>query len=457
MYLLKRLCCTAACIGFSQLFGQTTLTLHQSLEALKQYHPALQVKQSLINAATAYIKEIKDQQLPSFQLMEQVVAGTDNSLNGSYFPMGIVPSTSGGRRAENISSVGVNNFVAGNLQWDFYNFGGYKANEESAEAAVTVRKADLDQQTYFLQVATTAAYFKVLKNELLLKYSMDAYDRFRNIKNAIQAYVQSGLRPGVDSSIANAELSKARLNMLDASRQLAVAKNELSLLTGLDTSVIKADTSNAVLINQWQVLQSPDSVINHPLLSYYQSIYKNNLAYEKVIRKSNLPKLSLLSAAWMRGSSIDATDKFKSAGNAFSYNRYNYMAGLALTYNLFEGKKRADKLVVQRYQTTAALQQYSLQKDQLESVNKESDIYISTALNKLNEIPVQLKAASDAYTQKLALYNSGLANIIDLVNAFYILNRAQIDEVMVKDEYWRAVFQKAYAANQFNQLLSILK
>jgi outer membrane protein TolC len=417
----------------------------------------LQVKQSLINAATAYIKEIKDQKLPSFQLMEQVDAGTDNSLNGSYFPMGIVPSTSGGRRTENVSNVGVNNFVVGNLQWDFYNFGGYKANEDAAVSALKVRKSDLDQQAYFLQVATTAAYFKVLKNEFLFKYSIDAYDRFSNIKKAIHAYVQSGLRPGVDSSIANAELSKARLNILDAGKQLAIAKNELSLLTGMDTSVIKVDSSNAVLIDQWQSLQQSDSLLNHPLLNYYQSVYKNNLAYEKVIRKSNLPKLSLLSAAWMRGSSIDATDKFKPAGDAFSYNRYNYMAGLALTYNLFEGKKRADKLVVQKYQTTAALQQYSLQKDQLESANKESDIYISTALNKLNEIPVQLKAASDAYAQKLALYNSGLANIIDLVNAYYILNRAQIDEVMVKDEYWRAIFQKAYAANQFNQLLSILK
>jgi outer membrane protein TolC len=220
--------------------------------------------------------------------------------------------------------------------------------------------------------------------------------------------------------------------------------------------LIIADSTNAIRILQWNGEQPNDSLVNHPLLNYYQSVYKNNLATENAIKKSNLPKLSFLTATWLRSSSIDVAGRFKSAPDAFSYNRYNYMTAMALTYNLFDGKKRLDKLRVQRFQTDASLQQYSQQKDQLTIANQESDIQLSTALSKLKEIPVQLKAASDAYTQKLSLYNAGLVNIIDLVNAYYILNRAEIDEVMVKDEYWKAVFKKAYAANMFNQLLSIL-
>jgi outer membrane protein TolC len=233
---VKYLCILIGCFIAAQTAGQQPLTLHASLDALTRYYPTLQVKQSLLSAAKAYVQEIKDQKLPSLQLMEQVAAGTDNSLSGSYFPMGIIPSTSGGRRAENTSDIGVNNFLVGNLQWDFFNFGGYKANEVAANTAVTVRQNDLEQETYFLKIAATAAYFNVLKNQLLLKYSADAYNRLFNIKNAITAYVSNGLRPGVDSSIANAELSKARLNIFDASRQLAVAKSELSLLTGVDHS-----------------------------------------------------------------------------------------------------------------------------------------------------------------------------------------------------------------------------
>lgn len=444
-------------VFFINISAQQPLSLHKALEAMEQYHPSLQLKQSLIKAAEAYVKQLKDQRLPSLQLMEQFTGGTDNGLNGSYFPMGIVPSTSGGKRAANESELAMNNFLVSNLQWDFFNFGGYKANEAAASSLVETRKADLAQQDFYLRITATASYFSILKNQYLLKYSEDAAERLLGLQTAIKAYVVNGLKPGVDSSIANAELSKARLNILEAQKQLAIAKNELSLLTGIDTLLIRADTVNAPLMTQWPALSFTDASANHPLVQYYESVYKNNQAFEKAIEKSNLPKLSLLSAAWLRSSSIDPYDKFHTFQDPSFSNRYNYMAGVAMTYNLFEGKKRTDKLAVQQSETNAALQNLTLQKEQLESAGRQADINVRAALQKLDEIPIQLKAAADAYAQKLALYNSGLANIVDVVNAYYVLNRAETDEVLAKDEYWKAVLQKAYTSNQFNQLLSILK
>src|SRR5689334_3981471 len=77
--------------------AQQPFTLHQALDSMESHFATLKIRQALIQGAKANEKIAKDDRLPSLRLMEQVAAGTDNSLNGSYFPMGIIPSTSGGR------------------------------------------------------------------------------------------------------------------------------------------------------------------------------------------------------------------------------------------------------------------------------------------------------------------------------------------------------------------------
>jgi outer membrane protein TolC len=144
-------------------------------------------------------------------------------------------------------------------------------------------------------------------------------------------------------------------------------------------------------------------------------------------------------------------------GNVFTQNRYNYLAGIVVTYNPFDLRKKHDQLAVQQYRTQASEQQYTLQKEQLQAAMQRADVDVTAALRKLNEIPVQLQAATDAYNQRLALYNAGLANIIDVVNVYYVLNRAETDLVLAQDEYRKAIFEKAYARNLIPQLLTLLK
>ena len=73
------------------------------------------------------------------------------------------------------------------------------------------------------------------------------------------------------------------------------------------------------------------------------------------------------------------------------------------------------------------------------------------------EIPIQFNSANDAYQQKLALYNSGLATIVDLTNALFILNRAETDNINIQSELWKATIQKVYAENRVQQFLDFIK
>jgi outer membrane protein TolC len=391
--------------------------------------------------------------------MEQFDAGTNNNIPGTIFTYSTVPSVGGGTRTSNVPDVQYSNVSIALLDWELINFGSYKAQDAVASANLTVQQNDLQREMFLLQGAVLSSYFNVLKNYYLVQYSQRAVERIDTIRQAINAYVINGLRPGVDSSTANAELSKARLTLLETSRQLEQSKTDLGLLTGIDTSLITPDTANAFMPNQLALTDgTADVSAYHPLLQYYQSAYRYNLANENAIKKNYNPKIKLLATGWLRGSTMDPAGNFHGdVGNVFTQNRYNYLAGIVVTYNPFDLRKKHDQLAVQQYRTQASEQQYTLQKEQLQAAMQRADVDVTAALRKLNEIPVQLQAATDAYNQRLALYNAGLANIIDVVNVYYVLNRAETDLVLAQDEYRKAIFEKAYARNLIPQLLTLLK
>ncbi len=64
-------------------------------------------------------------------------------------------------------------------------------------------------------------------------------------------------------------------------------------------------------------------------------------------------------------------------------------------------------------------------------------------------MPEEVKAATDAYHQKYALYKNGLANIVDFTQAVYVVNRAEVDKDLAHNNLWQAILFKAAATGDF--------
>ncbi len=73
----------------------------------------------------------------------------------------------------------------------------------------------------------------------------------------------------------------------------------------------------------------------NPLLSYYTTQLSLYESTEKLVKKSYLPKILLGVGGWARGSSINSADVYKSLGTGLGYQRFNYAAGVAFTYESF--------------------------------------------------------------------------------------------------------------------------
>jgi outer membrane protein TolC len=133
------------------------------------------------------------------------------------------------------------------------------------------------------------------------------------------------------------------------------------------------------------------------------------------------------------------------------------LVGLSISYNLFDLRKQQLKLNTQKANSDYSLKKLQEEQQLLSTSAKQADVEMQTALNRLKEIPKQLKAANDGYRQKLSLYKNGLTDILELDAALNILYRAETDYMEAKYDYSSALFQKAITENQVNSVLNFLK
>jgi adhesin transport system outer membrane protein len=428
------------------------------LNRVDQNAPTLLTDSAAITIRRAQAAETHSNWLPDLKLNYQADIGTNNNVAGPYFGFGIIPSDSKVRTESNSTAVSANVGVAA-LDWEVYNFGAYGAQNKVANSDIKVEQNQFARSRYQLQAYTINNYLQLLRLHNLLTIQSRNIRRNVEIRRSVQALAKSGVRAGVDTSISEAELSKARLNYIELANQEKQVQLQLSAVSGLPyQSIIPDTTAEAMLIGQSAVLQAlnPDTS-NHPLINYYRSVYQNSLQREELVKKSYNPKILFEAAAWGRGSSVDANDHFNSLSSGWGFDRNNYLVGIGISYNLFDLRRRQLKLRTQKATTNYNSQKLAEQKQLLSISASQADVELETARQRLQEIPHQLKAANDGYRQKLSLYKTGLTDIIELNAALNILYRAETDYAQAKYAYSGALFQKAVTENQVSTLLNLLK
>jgi outer membrane protein TolC len=326
-------------------------------------------------------------------------------------------------------------------------------------------------------------YFQVLRGRYQLALEEEDIRRYQSIYTISSALTSTGINAGVDSSLAKAELSRTRINYNRATGNLVRLQQQLAYLTGVSNPQIRMDSGAGMTPEERMGLM--DGVVPgngagmnpmngfrpgmdtgrfnglgagnaNPLADYFAKQKLQYQAEELLIRKSYLPKIILGAGGWARGSSIQYSNDYKSLGEGMGYQRLNYMGGLGITYDLFNGVRKKDRLTVAGYQSAAA--DLALQQQVLTLRNEElqADETIRIAQKNLAELPVQLQAATDAYNQKLAQYKAGIINLVDLSNASFILYQAQSAYIETLNEWYTANLDKAAATGNLDQFIQTL-
>ncbi|MES2374509.1 MAG: TolC family protein [Bacteroidota bacterium] len=447
------------CIPFFSLFAQKQYTLQELVNASSDHMPVLKQKLALVDAAKASVTETKHAFLPQVRASEQLNIASDNSLAGSFFTFGITPSTSAGVRNTNKLDAATGNMGVIYSEYELMNFGLNDARLKYAQSFVGLQQADLQKEQYILTLEVARLYFSILKNQYRLEADKQNVERYQQIFGVIRALTLSGLKPGADSSLTKAELSKTRINYNQTLGRIGQLKEQLSYLTGIASAQLQVDTLQGNVIDRKPVLANyfMDTTIANPLLGYYSQRQELLRSNEILIRKSYLPKIILAGATWARGSSIQFNDQYKSLVTGLGYQRFNYGLGIAFTYNLFNGMFRRDRLAVNRYQLQASVYEFEQQKAALQLNDLQAENSLATIRANLAELPVQLQSAKDTYAQKLAQYRAGIISLIDLTNASFVLYRSQTDYIETLSDWNLSQLDKAAATGNLSQFIQTIK
>jgi outer membrane protein, adhesin transport system len=458
IFLCIAFCCTVALPPAYAQQDNHVVSLADILQKSLGYAPGLLADSAAVRIKDAQLAAVQYNWLPSVKLNYQADLGTNNNLPGGYFSYGIVPSNSKVRTDGNASTILTDLGIA-SLDWEIYNFGAYSAQQKVAASDLQVEQLHFEQSKYDLQYNIVGYYLQLTRLHDLLNIQYQNILRNTEIKRTIRALAVSGIKAGVDTSIAEAELSKARLIYLELNNQFRHMQQQLSYLSGMTANDLFPDSlfEDHIISSYQKLIVLPTDTAHHPVINLYNALYQNSLNKETLIKKSYLPKVSLEAAAWGRGSSVSASDEFRNLGKGFGFERGNYLVGVGVTYNIIDLKKSKLQLRTQQANTTYNQKRLQEQQALLSASVNQADIELSTADDRLKEIPQQLNAANAAYRQKLSLYKNGLTDIIELNAALSVLYRAETDYTNAKYLFCKAVFEKAIATNQLSFLINSLK
>jgi outer membrane protein len=451
---------------YAQPTGQS-YSLPALIDSAQRHLPVLLQKKALIEAARSGVTDARHAYLPASIVGDEVSAGSDNAVPGSYYSFGLIPSVSSGVNPTNNYQAAGGNIAFLFNEYELVNFGLRKATVHQAEAGLDLSQADLAREVYLLKWQIGKLFLDIRKYQFQLGIDSQNVDRYQTLYKVIQAVTRSGIKPGADSALAMAELSGARTLYNNTYGQIRQLYAQLGYLTGIAINGILVDTSGtgsnlansglAGSARPYPIPLTDSSAAANPVTDYYIKQRALYLQTEDLVKKSYLPKILLTGITWARGSSIDYQDNYTSIPSGWGYERFNYLAGVTLQYNLFNMVHRKDKEAIARHDLEASGFDLQQQQLSLQNVGNKAEEGIRTALRNLNEIPIQIGSAQDAYAQKTAQYRAGIINLVDLTNAGFVLYRSQSEYVQSVSDWLLSNLDKAGANGNLDLFIQSIK
>ena len=448
----------------SSSFAQEVLSMKEAIKIGLENYPVIKSKANQLNASKAYLSETRSEYLPDLNISAQQDYGTINGINGPlYGYRGLSVASSGPALTNQNWHAAFGALYLTNVNWDFFTFGRSVEKINVQRSVVTRDQYDLNQELFQHQIRIASAYLNLLAAQRIVKSQQDNLTRSLQLLKVVAARVKNGLNPGVDSSLANAEVSNARIALTNATQNQQDQNNVLVQYLGIPARQFALDS---IFITGVPKLTDPVSTVqlqSHPLLQYYQSRIGLSNSQGKYYSKFALPTFSLFGIFQGRGSGftpgVTSSAPINHTGNygeGVNPTRYNYLLGVGAVWNFTSILRVHYQVKSQKFTSLQYEDDYNLVRQRLQDEQSLAETRIDNALKNYHEAPVEVKAATDAYIQKGALYRNGLSSIVDFTQALYSLNRAQIDRDIAYNNVWQALLYKAAATGDFGIFINNL-
>ena len=464
---------TLICICSSYSLAQPTntlatatnpLTLQKALELARTNYPSLRGKLANIRAAEADVQGLNLAFLPQAGVQAQTLNATSNQVRGAYVSNGGLLLPISGVRTDGFRNQAAwTSGLSMVVDWEAITFGRRQARRSQARLSVEQAQADFEGELFTHQIRVCDAYLLALNAQKSVALQTANLQRAQGLQRIIRASTEGGLRPGIDSAVANAEVARARLQLLESQQLVQQQVLRLTELIGQPNPAVQLD-SMAFYDRLPQLPIAPGSnPALHPQLRVFQKNIELGRAGETLLKAAVLPSISVLGSLQGRGSGIseqaqaDGTFRIDpSLGAGLPLRSFNYILGVTAIWRPTDLWRTKYALSAQRERINASQQAYEQQALGIQAAGQNAVLQLQLAQARAEQAPLQLDAAQQAYIQSQARYESGLDNIQALTQTSALLNRAEVDQALVTNSVWRALLLRAATAGDLDFFLQQL-
>lgn len=414
------------------------------LEQAEKNYPLLKAKKLETAASQKNIDIAQSGLIPTLDAAYQLNIATYNNITGMAYPQYLVP-ISGPPSADNAGAV-PGSAVSLLFNWQPLTFGKRQSALDVSKATVQYAMADEQNEVFRHKIKVIDTYLDWMTASTLETVYRENISRAEEDLRLARSLVSSGIKPGVDTALMNAELARARVDWLNSRKDREQRKILLSELLATDSLPVMSDSFYFNHLPA-SVLQTDSS--NNPLLSLYGAALELSKSRKKQLLKSAMPTLGVWGTTYARGSAVDFNGNVKSS-DGLSFQRYNYGLGLQLSIPLLVTAHIRPQRQQQDYIISMNQEKQNEIALQLKKQNQLADTAIHTALAIAQESPLYFESANYSYNALKSRYQSGLANLADLIQAQYAFSKADADKRIAYMAVWKALLYKAAVNGDLN-------
>lgn len=432
------------------------LTFEETINFALKYSPLVYEFKEKVLAAKGEISLAKTAYLPTGGLLYQTNRATRNNITGLLFPQNVIPNISGPVVQKPNFGSAWGTATGGLISWEILDFGLKKAKVNLAKSGSD--KATLESELTEFEVISKVsdAFFTLIASEETVKAIEANVKRNEVFVDSTKAIVKSGLRPGVDTSRAEAELAASHTQLAKAKENREIARAYLAELLGVAGKTITIKQER--FLNLPTETKLPDFTPDlHPQVEVQKSNLSLVQAKKKILFHSYFPKLDLQGALYGRGSGADHTGDLRGGANGLFPTRLNFAGGITANLPIFDYPSIRIKQKIEKSNEEVEKAKYVKTIQEIIGKYSQAKIIYEFAQEIAKEVKIQEEAARMTETQAKARYKAGLGTVVEVADGEELLTKAEIENALAKLGLWKALLDISISQGDIKPFLSLAK
>ncbi len=332
-----------------------------------------------------------------------------------------------------------------------FDFGGRSATVEQAFQTLLAANFQFNRTVQDLLLNVATAYFNFYSANALVEASqMDVKDA-KAALDATEEKFRAGIQAKLDVLQTNSNYQKMLYTLEAATGELKTAEGELAKSLGFPAGT----PFNVVLPQKDAMFNIAEKTVNQlieeglgkrPDIAAGRASLAAKEAAVKAAKSDLWPTVNL--------GTTGTNDWFRYFGNRLTYDTrhdYGYMAGLNIQWPLFEGFDTFFKIKAAEAEAKAEYEKLRQTELQVTAEIWEKYFNLVTAQRKLEFSVAYLESSQGSYELAMESYKTGLADILDILNAEASLSDARSQLIKSRKELYLAFAELVHAIGTINE------